>query len=119
MKFTEAKEILDRYGVISRRKWYSNMKVQKCLFFQIPTVIPYEVVEKMTSLPQGIKNILIEKRQNFRYINQLAELSSDNVIQSYCLSVEDINANDWIEVNSHIYNGELVPAVGKEFNSGK
>lgn len=116
MHFSEAKKVLDRFGIISRPKWWKNGEYECILFFQVPTQIPISIVSKMTSLPPGIKSILEQRGLNFEYKNQLASLDNNNVIQSYLLTVEDFNADDWFEVNKGIRYGDLIlPVTGQEF----
>lgn len=117
MNFSEAQEVLNRYGVISREKW-CEFGSPKFLFYQVPTIIPIGIVTKMTSLPPGIKELLIKRNRDFHYKNQLAVLSNENAITSYSITIEDINAEDWFEAVSSEPLAEEVPVIGREFNRG-
>jgi len=73
------------------------------VFMQVPSTINKEVVPKMTSLPQSVKDEF-ERRFNDKqlqvcdisYSNQLAIVNSSNLITGYSPSPEDALADDWV-----------------------
>lgn len=73
------------------------------IFMQVPSTISKEVVSKMTSLPQPVKDEF-ERRFNdeqlqinaIYYTDQLAIVYPSNLITGYSPSVEDALADDWV-----------------------
>ena len=99
-KFGEAIEALNNGKRVRRHYWNSDMKF---IFRQVPAHIPSEVVPKMQSLPQTVKDYFQstfedEKEQidSINYFNQLALVGLSNSITSYSPSVEDCFSTDWI-----------------------
>ena len=71
------------------------------VFMQVPSIINKDIVPKMQSLPQSVKDEF-EKRfkdpnnvQNIYYIDQLALVDQFNIIYGWIPSVSDVLANDW------------------------
>lgn len=98
MNFNEITSVIEN-GEIARR---NKMPSGTFIFKQVPSTIPKNVVPNMTSLPIGAKKEF-EKRfdqnpslMSISYINQWAICDSNNLIKSYCPSIEDIEATDWI-----------------------
>ena len=73
------------------------------IFEQVPSVVPSEIVPKMTSLPQAVKDEFVRRfetnesdRQGIKYQNQLAMVYPDNNIYGWVASPSDVLENDWI-----------------------
>ncbi len=103
LKFGEAIEALKSGKVISRVGWF------ECgifVFKQVPATIGKEIVPKMQSLPQVVKD-QFEKRFNntnvqidaIYYTNQICWVNSSNVISTWVPTVEDIFCDDWIIID--------------------
>lgn len=100
MNFDKALEALKEGKRIQRINWNDKGLFA---FMQIPSVIDMEIVPKMQSLPQLVKDEFI-RRYNFdsiefpciRYSNQLAIVDTNNLICGWSPSVSDILATDWI-----------------------
>ena len=73
------------------------------IFRQVPSQVPKDIVPKMTSLPQSVKDEF-ERRFNgpamtngmIKYSNQLAIVYPDNRIYGWSPSALDIISDDWI-----------------------
>lgn len=72
------------------------------IFRQAPATINSEIVPKMQSVPQPVKDILNGRFEDTRlnniyYSNQLVIVNSSKLIQSYAPTAEDLFAEDWCE----------------------
>ena len=66
------------------------------VFMQIPAEIDEEIVPKMQSLPQSVKDEFARRGGSIRYSNQMALVSPNNSINGWAPSVSDALAEDWI-----------------------
>ena len=76
-------------------------KDKKFIFEQVPSSVPSKFVEKMTSLPQSVKDYFqktfeLEQIDSIYYHNQIAIVGDSNLISSYSFSNEDILSENWI-----------------------
>lgn len=81
------------------------------IFKQIPSQIPLDIVPRMQSLPNSVKNAFVKRLEegdnnqdflNIRYENQLCLVSPENVLYGYVFSGSDALANDWIVLDSEL-----------------
>ena len=99
MKFETVKPALQQFKRVRRSYWREGQFV----FMQVPATISKEIVPKMQSLPQSVKDEF-ERRFNdpsyqidaIYYSDQLAMVNSSNLITSYSPSVSDVLAEDWV-----------------------
>tara|TARA_R100000306_G_C4373305_1_gene140902 strand:- start:59 stop:391 length:333 start_codon:yes stop_codon:yes gene_type:complete len=98
-KFETAMRALNAGWRVRRSSW-PNEKL--FIFKQVPAEIPKEVVPRMQSLPQTVKDFFQETFENendqissIYYEDQLALVSESNLITSYSPSVSDCMAEDW------------------------
>lgn len=102
MKFGEAIEALKQGKMLSRYGWNGKGLF---IFMQVPSEIKRDIVPKMQSLPQTVKDEF-EKRFNdpdeqidaIYYDNQLAIVYPSNLICGWSPSVADSLADDWFVV---------------------
>ena len=99
MNFGEAIKVVKEGGCIQRTGWNEKGLF---VFMQVPSTIDKEVVPKMQSLPQSVKDIFIgrfinEQIDAIYYNNQLALVNSSNLINGWAPSVSDSLAEDWIK----------------------
>jgi len=73
------------------------------VFMQIPSTIHKDIVPKMQSLPQAVKDEFKkrfddpnEQIDSIYYVNQLALVSPSNVITGWAPSTSDALAMDWV-----------------------
>lgn len=75
------------------------------IFKQVPSEISLDIVPRMQSLPQSVKNAFADRSkqaavgnsaQSIRYENQFCLVSPDNILYGYVFSGSDALANDWI-----------------------
>lgn len=78
------------------------------IFMQVPSKVPIDIVPKMTSLPQSVKDEFDRRSKNIpvdaevpvfthiRYQNQIAMVYPDNNIYGWVASPSDILEEDWI-----------------------
>lgn len=65
------------------------------IFRQVPSAIAAEIVPKMTSLPDSVKAVFIEREAGPSYRNQLAIVDGGSNVFGYTPSTEDALAEDW------------------------
>ena len=73
------------------------------VFTQVPSIVPYQFIAKMSSLPQAVK-MLIEYRKDISgseksisYENQWASFDlSTNTITYYTPTISDLNSKEWV-----------------------
>lgn len=100
MNFGQAIEALKEGKRVQRTGWNGKGLF---VFMQVPSSINREIVPKMQSLPQAVKDEF-ERRFNdpneqidaIYYDNQLALVNPSNLITGWSPSVPDSLATDWI-----------------------
>lgn len=100
MDFGQAIEALKEGKRVRRTGWNGKGLF---VFRQVPSTINREIVPKMQSLPQSVKDEF-ERRFNdpneqidtISYDNQLALVNQSNLITGWSPSVSDSLATDWI-----------------------
>ena len=100
MNFGQAIEALKEGKKVQRTGWNGKGLF---VFMQVPSTINREIVPKMQSLPQSVKDEF-ERRFNdpneqidaIYYDNQLALVNPSNLITGWTASVSDSLANDWV-----------------------
>ena len=100
MNFGQAIEALKEGKRVQRTGWNGKGLF---VFMQVPSTINREIVPKMQSLPQSVKDEF-ERRFNdpneqidaIYYDNQLALVNPSNLITGWAASVSDSLANDWV-----------------------
>jgi len=96
MNFGEAVNQLQEGQMVGRSSWEPG----KFVFRQIPTTLSIDIVPKMTSLPDTVKEIFLERQKHhgldeIMYDNQFVSVNPSNLIQTWTPSVEDCEAEDW------------------------
>lgn len=91
--FGQVIEALERGYVASRTAWFHK---DTFIFRQVPSEVPVQVIQKMTSLPETVKQILATTNAPLRYDNQFAIIYPDNRVHGWAPSVSDTRANDWM-----------------------
>lgn len=99
MNFGEAVEALNQGKMVCRSGWNGKGLF---VFKQVPARIGRDIVPKMQSLPQAVKDEF-ERRFNdpaeqidaIYYDNQLALVNPSNLINGWAPSVSDTLAEDW------------------------
>lgn len=66
------------------------------VFMQVPATIPPEVIPKMQSLPESVKEEFAARGGSISYSNQLALVKPDGQISGWAPSASDALAEDWI-----------------------
>lgn len=101
LNFGQAIELLEKGKMVTRYGWNSPGTF---VFKQISSIINKEIVPKMQSLPQSVKD-LFESRfcdkqaqiDAIYYNDQLACVTGSNLINGWSPSTIDSLANDWTE----------------------
>lgn len=65
------------------------------VFMQVPSNISIDIIPKMQSLPQSVKDIFQARGTSISYSNQFAIVHSDNKINGWIPSSSDLLAEDW------------------------
>lgn len=84
---------------VRRLSWDKDVYI----FRQVPSEISSDVVPKMTSLPQPVKDALMESFKDeskqidsIYYNDQIAKVGESNLITGWSPLTEDIFAIDWV-----------------------
>ena len=96
--FGEAIKALKQGKRVRRKDWDGQF-----IFMQVPSEVPAEIVPKMSSLPNSVKD---EFERRFKdsnqqidaiyYNNQIALVNQSNLITSWSPSVSDVLSEDWL-----------------------
>jgi len=106
MDFKQVVEALNDGKMAKRSGWNDKSLF---IFKQVPSVISRDIVPKMQSLPQSVKNEF-EKRFNdpseqinaIYYDNQIAIVNRSNLISGWTPSVIDVFSQDWIVLDQFV-----------------
>ena len=102
MNFAEAIEALKQGKRVQRTSWDQDLFV----FMQVPSTINREIVPKMQSLPQSVKDEFIRRFNDSQlqidaiyYDDQFAIVNQSNLITGWSPSPSDILAIDWVDLD--------------------
>ena len=90
--FGEAIEALKLGKRVARLGWNGKGMF---VFKQVPSPIPADIVPRMTSLPQSVKDEFVRREQGPNYVNQMAIVKTDGSVDSWVASSSDTFAEDW------------------------
>lgn len=88
----EAIEAAKQGHMISREGWNGKGMF---VYLQVPAEISVDIIPKMTSLPQPVKDEFARRGLPLSYSNQLSIVDSHNNISSWSPSAADTLAEDW------------------------
>lgn len=92
LNFGQAIEALKQGKRVARKGWNGKGMF---IFQQVPSEISEEIVPKMQSLPQAVKDEFAKRGGSIRYKNQLAMVYPDNNIYGWVASPSDVLEEDW------------------------
>lgn len=90
--FGEAVEAAKAGKRIAREGWNGKGMF---VFQQVPSDINEDVIPRMQSLPQSVKDEFARRGGSIRYRNQLAMVYPDNTVYGWVASPSDVLENDW------------------------
>lgn len=99
--FNTAFELMQDGFAMSRGSWPKDTFV----FKQVSTNVATEIVGTMSSLPERIKLIFINRReikddlgfnQTLKYRKSFIKADKDNYLEAYFPSTDDLFAEDWV-----------------------
>lgn len=93
MDFGQAIEALKAGKRVAREGWNGKGLF---IFMQVPAEINEEIVPKMQSLPQSVKDEFAKRGGSIRYSNQMALVDPNNSITGWAPSSTDTLAEDWV-----------------------
>jgi len=109
VSFGKAIEALKQGKRVQRKGWNGKGLF---IFEQVPSQVPSNIIPKMTSLPQSVKDEFLRREnaehgvtldgigfnwwESIRYQNQLAMVYPDNNIYGWVASPSDVLEQDWI-----------------------
>lgn len=93
VNYGEAIEHLRNGGIASREGWNGKGMY---VFKQVPSKVPAEIVPKMSSLPQAVKDRMTSQNVSPSYQNQMAIVKADGTVDSWVASSSDTFATDWV-----------------------
>lgn len=121
MKFESVLPFFREGKMIRRTDW----EIGSFIFKQVPAKIDSEIIPKMQSLPDDVKNILLKRRDTILYgqdsldvlefdsslfyRDQVAFVNKDNGIMAYAFSAEDLLSAEWeiIFINYDYLGGKV------------
>ena len=98
--FETAFKLMQEGIPMSRNSWPKDTFV----FAQHWTNVPANIVEKMTSLPEKVKTVFMNRRQiqddlefnqELKYRKQFCKVDSNNFLEGYLPNGDDLFAEDW------------------------
>ena len=92
MTFGMAIEALKLGKAIARKGWNGKGMF---IFKQIPAEISLDIIPKLQSVPQVVKDKMIKCNKSLKYTNQMAIVNADGRVDSWVASSSDIFAEDW------------------------
>lgn len=92
MNLGQAVKALNDGKMIARKGWNGKGLF---VFKQVTSEIDAEIVPKMQSLPQAVKDEFARRGGSIRYRNQLAMVYPDNTVFGWTPSPSDALENDW------------------------
>ena len=95
MNFGQAIEALKEGKKVAREGWNGKGLF---VFMQVPAEISEEIIPKMQSLPQSVKDEFARRGGNIHYHNQMALVNTSNQISGWAPSGSDSLSEDWIIV---------------------
>ena len=90
--FGQAIQALKQGKRVARTGWNGKGMF---IFMQVPAAINEEVIPKMQSLPQAVKDEFSKRLGGIKYKNQLAMVYPDNTVYGWVASPSDVLENDW------------------------
>ena len=103
--FGQAVEALKEGKIAIREGWNGKGLF---VFRQVPSMVPAEIVHKMTSLPPAVKDKLVQRGGPLTYQNQFCIVYPDNSLHGWQPSGSDVLASDWTIHDEHAVAGETV-----------
>lgn len=91
--FGQAIEALKQGKRVAREGWNGKGLF---VFMQVPSEIGAEIIPKMQSLPQTVKDEFAKRGGSISYSNQMALVNPNNSINGWAPSSSDTLAEDWV-----------------------
>jgi hypothetical protein len=92
LSFGQAIEALQNGKRVAREGWNGKGLF---VFRQVPSEIGFDIIPKMQSLPQSVKDEFAKRGGAITYQNQLAMVYPNNAIYGWVASPSDVLENDW------------------------
>lgn len=91
--FSSAVQWLKAQKCLRRTSWPEGTFVVK----QVPADIPSEIIPKMTSLPDSVKNLLLSRSADasIHYRHQMLQIDRNGIANAWQPNAEDVFAEDW------------------------
>lgn len=99
--FGQAIEALKQGKRVSRSGWNGKGMF---IFQQVPSEIQEDIIPKIQSLPQSVKDEFTKRGGSISYKNQLAMVYPDNTIYGWVASPSDVLENDWCILDTNNSN---------------
>lgn len=93
LNFGQAIEALKQGKRVARQGWNGKGLF---VFMQVPAEISEEIIPKMQSLPQSVKDEFAKRGKSISYSNQMALVDTNNQISGWAPSSSDTLAEDWV-----------------------
>ncbi len=96
LNYGQAIEALRNGKRVAREGWNGKGMF---VFKQIPAEIGLEIIPKMQSVPQSVKDEMLKNGTTLKYTNQMAIVNTDGRVDSWVASSSDTFANDWVALD--------------------
>lgn len=92
LNYGEALEALKLGERVARIGWNGKGMF---IFKQIHADIGLDIIPKMTSVPQKVKDFMVKSETTLKYRNQMVIVDSGGYVNNWVASSSDTYANDW------------------------
>lgn len=106
--FGQVVAALEQGKIVSRESWADRGMFA---FRQVPSLVPADVIPRMTSLPQAVKDFFVATGKAITYQNQFCIVHADNSIHGWQPTAADALATDWRIHDEHVVAGDTVGAA--------
>jgi len=96
LNYGQAIEALKNGKRVAREGWNGKGMF---VFKQIPAEIGLEIIPKMQSVPQSVKDEMLKNGTTLKYTNQMAIVNANGRVDSWVASSSDTFANDWLALD--------------------
>lgn len=92
LNYGQALQALSEGKIVAREGWNAKGIF---VFKQIPAEIGLDIIPKMQSVPQAVKDRMIKTNTTLKHTNQMGLVQPNGRVDSWVASSSDTFANDW------------------------
>lgn len=91
VSFEDAQEALEQGKLIRHHSWVKG----KFAYKQVPNNVPNDVIPKMASVPQEVKDLLMARGIDLKFRNQINVVSPNGLATSWSYKGTDTEEEAW------------------------